>query len=220
MHPANNGGSPRILIADDHALFRSGLRGILAACPRRPRIDEAATGVEVLKLVAEASYDCILLDILLPDMNGFEIIKRLKVLRPGVRVLVLSMYPEDQFGVRALKAGAAGYLTKNSAPELLLEAVRRVCASLKYISPALVEMLSDDLSDGKPASAAPHERLTDRELQVLTLIASGKTVSDIGRELHLSVKTVSVHRGHILGKMGLKNNAELIKYAVNNGLVF
>jgi len=215
----------RILIADDHALFRSGLKQILASCPSRPAIDEAGTGAEILKLAAAADYNCIILDILLPDMNGFEVIKRLKALRPGVRVLVLSMYPEEQYGVRSLRAGAAGYLTKNSEPALLLEAVRRVCDGHKYISPPLAERLSDELGNGsrnnrEAAAEVLHERLSDRELQVLTLLASGKPVGAIARELRLSVNTVSTHRTHILRKMVMKNNAELVNYAVRNKLVF
>ncbi len=210
----------RILIADDHALFRSGIKEILSACSSKPIIDEASSGAEVLKRASQTHYDCILLDIFFSDMNGFEVIKRLKAVRPNSRVLVLSMYPEEQYGVRAIRAGAAGYLTKNAAPELLRAAVHGVCTGHKYISPALAEKLSEEIRDGKPEAAAPHERLTDRELQVLTLLASGKAVSEIALELHLSVKTISAHRGHILEKMGMRNNAELIRYAVTNYLVF
>jgi len=208
----------KILIADDHAIFRSGLRELLSACPSISLIDEASSGTEVLKKFQAVSYDCVLLDIFMPGENGLEIIKRLKAFNPEVRILVLSMYSEEEYGIRALRAGASGYLTKNADPDVLKYAIRKICSGQKYISMNLAEKLSEAVKAG--ADKRPHERLTDRELHILVLIASGKTVTQIAGELHLSVKTVSSHRAHILEKMGMKNNSELIQYAVKNSLVF
>ncbi|MGB8953518.1 MAG: response regulator transcription factor [Candidatus Aminicenantales bacterium] len=207
----------RILIADDHALFRSGLREIIAEFEGVVKIDEAASGPEVLKKFNESKFDCVLLDIYMPGSHGIEILKQLKSINPRVHVLILSMYPEDQYGIRALKAGASGYLTKNATPGILREAVGRVCKGLKYIPPSLVEILCGEIQSG--GGGRLHDRLTDRELQILTMIASGKTVSQVARDLYLSAKTISTHRANILRKTGLKNNSELIRYAVKNSLV-
>jgi two-component system, NarL family, invasion response regulator UvrY len=208
----------KILIADDHRLFRSGLREILSGCAEAPLIDEASTGPETIKKFSEEHYDCVLLDIFMPGQHGLEIIKQLKSINPAAHILVLSMYPEEQYGIRALKAGASGYLTKDAAPEVLKEAIRKVCSGQKYIVPSLAEKLSEEIQTG--GRRTPHGRLTDRELQIVTMIASGKTLSQVAAELYLSIKTVSTHRAHILQKMGLKNTAEIIRYAIRNFLVF
>ena len=206
-----------ILIVDDHALFRSGVKEILTGCPGVGIIDEAANGAEAIIQFGLRHYDCVLLDIFMPGESGLEVIRRLKALDPEAHCLILSMYPEEQYGVRAIKAGAAGYLTKNVNPDTLKEAVRRVCGGQSYIDNLLADKLTDEIRGG---GKAPHEKLSDRELQVLVLIASGKTVSLIAKELYLSVKTVSAHRANILRKMGLTNTSELIQYAVKNGLVY
>jgi len=208
----------KVLIADDHALFRSGVVEILSDCAEVALVDEASTGAEALKKIKKKHYDCVLIDIFMPGENGIEVLKQLKNIDPHTRALVLSMYPVEQYGVRALKAGASGFLSKCITPEVLKEAIGKVSRGQKYITPDLAERLSEEIVAG--SGKLPHERLTDRELQVFIMIALGKTVSQIARELYLSVKTVSTHRVHILQKMGLKNNAELIQYAVKNGLVY
>lgn len=206
-----------ILIIDDHALFRSGVRRILAECPGVGLVEEAANGAEAIMRFAVRHYDCVLLDVFMPGESGLGVIRRLKALDPEARYLFLSMYPEEQYGVRAIKAGAAGYLTKDVHPDTLKEAVRRVCGGQSYIDGVLADKLTDEIRGGGKAA---HEKLSDRELQVLVMIASGKTVSMIAIELYLSVKTVSAHRANILRKMDLSNNSELIQYAVKNGLVY
>ena len=209
--------SLRLLIADDHPLFRLGVKELLLECPGVVSVDEASSGIEVLRKIDDKAYDCIVLDIHLPGENGLAVLGRIIKRRPMARVIIFSMYPEDQYGVRSLKAGAAGYLTKNSDPELLKEAVLKVCRGERFILPSLAEKLGEEVLSGR--AGLPHERLSDRELQVLTMIASGKTVTQIAAELNLSVKTVSTHRAHILEKMKLRNNSELIRYALKNGLV-
>jgi len=206
-----------ILIVDDHALFRSGVKEILTECPGLGLIDEAANGAEAIMKFGVRHYDCVLLDIFMPGESGLEVIRRLNALDPDAHCLILSMYPEEQYGVRAIKAGASGYLTKNVHPDILKEAVRRVCGGQRYIDNLLADKLTDEIRGG---GKLPHEKLSDRELQVVVMLASGKTVSQIARELYLSVKTVSTHRANILRKMGLTNNSELIQYAIKNGLVY
>ena len=207
----------KILIADDHPIVRRGLHQILAEQPDMAVLGEAQNAEELLELARRADRDVVVLDISMPDRGGLEALKELKALRPGAAVLVLSIHPEDQYAGRALKAGAAGYLTKDSAPEELVKAIRKVLAGGKYISPSFAEMLALRLDAGlaKPL----HEALSDREYQVLCLIASGKTVSQIAAELALSVKTVSTYRGRILEKMNMQSNAELTRYTIQNGLI-
>ncbi len=207
----------RILIADDHAIFRHGLRQILEENPELSVIGEASNGQEVLDQVWKNECDLLLLDISMPGMNGLEVLKQLKSQKPKLKVLVLSMYPEEQYAVRALKAGASGYITKASASEELMEAIRKISLGGKYVSVSLAESLLLDLESD--ADRPPHEALSDREYQVLCMIASGKTVSDIAEELCLSVKTVSTHRVRILEKMKLKNNAELTNYTIKHKLI-
>ncbi len=207
----------RILIADDHRIVREGLKQILAETPDMTVVDEASNGQEVLGKVWENDYDVVLLDISMPGRSGLDILKQLKNERPKLAVLVLSMYSEEQYAIRALRAGASGYMTKESAPDELIEAIRKVSTGRKYISPTVAEKLAVSLeaNDERPA----HENLSDREYQVMCMIASGKTIKTIADELSLSVKTVSTYRTRILEKMRMKNNAELTHYSIQNRLV-
>jgi DNA-binding NarL/FixJ family response regulator len=207
----------KILIADDHAVVRRGLKQILAEEPNMAVFGEACNAQEVLKNVREQNWDIVILDITMPDRSGLEVLKELKNIRPKLPVLILSIHPEEQYAVRVLKAGAAGYMTKESAPEELVKAVRKVIRGSKYISPSLVEKLAFDLETDSEKPL--HETLSDREYQVMCMIASGKTVKEIAKKLYLSVKTISTHRARILGKMKMKTNAELTHYAVKNRLV-
>ena len=207
----------RIMIADDHRIVREGLKQILAETPDMIVVDEASNGQEVLGKVWENDYDVVLLDISMPGRSGLDILKQLKNERPKLAVLVLSMYSEEQYAMRALRAGASGYMTKESAPDELIEAIRKVSTGRKYISPTVAEKLAVSLEakDERPA----HENLSDREYQVMCMIASGKTIKSIADELSLSVKTVSTYRTRILEKMRMKNNAELTHYSIQNRLV-
>ena len=207
----------RTLIADDHAVVRQGLRQILQDTSDMQVTGEAASGPETLDRVRDDSYDVVVLDITMPGRSGFDVLKELRVERPELPVLVLSMHPEEQFAVRLLKAGAAGYLNKESAPEELVKAIRKVVAGGRYVSPTLAEKLAFEIDAGSDRLA--HETLSDREFQVMRMMASGKTVKEIAAELALSVKTISTYRARILTKMNLHTNAELIHYAITNQLV-
>ena len=207
----------RTLIADDHAVVRQGLRQILQDTTDMQVTGEAASGPETMDRVRDDSYDVVVLDITMPGRSGFDVLKELRVERPGLPVLVLSMHPEEQFAVRLLKAGAAGYLNKESAPEELVKAIRKVVAGGRYVSPTLAEKLAFEIDAGSDRLA--HETLSDREFQVMRMMASGKTVKEIAAELALSVKTISTYRARILTKMNLHTNAELIHYAITNQLV-
>lgn len=212
-------GNPiRVLIADDHSIVRQGLRQILSDTPDLVVAGEASNGVEVMQLVRDGAWDVVLMDVSMPDRNGIDALKLIKKEYPRLPVLVLSMHPEEHYAVRALKAGAAGYLTKQSAPELLVSAIRQVAAGKKYVSPSVAEELANAILDDDD-DRAPHERLSDREYQTLVMISSGKTLTQIADELNLSVKTVSVYRARLLEKMKLKNNAELTHYGLKQGLV-
>jgi len=207
----------RILIVDDHALIRQGLKQILASHFSHAVLGEAKSGQEALELVWKGTWDVVLLDITMPGKSGMDVLKQMIEAQPKLAVLVLSMHPEDQYAVRALKAGAAGYITKNNAVTEVVGAIKRALAGGKYISPALAEELAANLS--KPAVKAPHEVLSDREFQVLRMIALGRTVKEIGFELSLSVKTISTYRTRVLEKMKLATNADIIRYAVHHKLV-
>jgi DNA-binding NarL/FixJ family response regulator len=207
----------RVLIADDHAVFRRGLKETLGEAFPRLTFGEAKTAQEALDFVSRQDWEIVILDISMPGKSGLDILEDLKRLRPRLPVLLLSMHPEEQFAKRALKAGAAGYLTKESVPEELKTAVRRVLAGSRYVSVALAERLAHDLSQG--ANTPIHERLSAREFQVLRMIASGKSVKQIATEVSLSVKTVSTYRARILLKTGMKTTAELIRYALDSHLV-
>jgi DNA-binding NarL/FixJ family response regulator len=207
----------RILIADDHAIVRKGLVQILADGPDKVTVDEAGSGEEALDKVRDNDYHLVLLDISMPGKSGLEVLRELKSDNPGLPVLMLSIHPEEQYAVRALRSGASGYLTKGSAADELLEAIKKVLAGGKYISSSLAEKLAFGLlSDaGKPL----HESLSQREYQVLRMIASGKAPRDIARELSLGVKTVNTFRSRILHKMRMQGNAELTHYAISNNLL-
>jgi two-component system, NarL family, invasion response regulator UvrY len=207
----------RLLIADDHAIFREGLKHILAECPDVKIADEARNGNEVLDKIWNAKYDMVLLDISMPGMSGIEVLKQLRIERPKLPVLVLSMHPEEQYAIRVLRAGASGYLTKESAPDELITAIRKISQGGKYITSSLAERLAVemDIDSEKPL----HELLSDREYQVLRVIAAGKTIKQIAEDLSLSIKTVSTYRGRIMEKMKMKTNAELIHYAIKHQLL-
>lgn len=207
----------KILIADDHAVVRRGLKETLNEDFSRVTFGEAKTAQETLDSVARQDWDVVILDISMPGKSGLDILDDLHRLRPNLPVLLLSMHPEKQFARRALKSGAAGYLTKESVPEELKKAVRRVQSGGRYISTALAEELAFDL--GRGSGAPVHELLSDREFQVLRMIASGKTVKQIADEINLSVKTVSTYRSRILVKTGMKTTGELIRYALQASLV-
>ena len=207
----------KILITDDHAVLRRGLKQILEDGFGKIQFGEAATAGEAIALVAKEHWDLVVLDITMPGRSGLDALKEIKSLRPEQRVLILSVHSEDQFAVRVLKAGAAGFLNKDSAPEELVKAARRVLAGGRYVSASLAEKLAGQLD--QPADQLPHQLLSDREFQVLRMIGSGKTVSEIGVELSLSVKTVSTYRARILEKMQRNTNAELTRYCFENKLV-
>ena len=207
----------RVLIADDHAILRKGLKEILMRELDGVMCGEAENGQQALDQIQSRDWDLLILDITMPGRGGLDVLKNLKALRPRLPVLVLSMHPEDQYGNRVRKAGASGYVNKESAPEELMKAVRKLLGGGRYVSPVLAETLTADLTQdtGRPA----HETLSDREFEVLRKIASGKTVSQIAEELHLSVTTVSTYRARILDKMGMSTTAELMHYALRNQLV-
>jgi two-component system, NarL family, invasion response regulator UvrY len=207
----------RVLIADDHAVFRRGLRETLAEAFSKVTFGEAKTAQETLEHVRRQDWDLVILDISMPGKSGLDILDDLKRLRPKLPILLLSMHPEQQFARRALKSGAAGYLTKDSVTEELKEAVKKIVVGGRYVSATLAEKLAVDLGPG--AEMPLYELLSDREFQVLRMIASGKTVKDIAEDLSLSVKTVSTYRARILEKTGMKTNAQLIRYALQSQLV-
>ena len=207
----------RVFIADDHAIVREGLKQILAESPDIIVAGEAENGTDAVRTFRKSKCKVVLLDISLPDKSGIEVLKQIKKESPELAVLMLSMHREDQYAIRSLKAGAAGYLTKQSAPRELVTAIRQVAAGQKYVSAALAQELAANVADDH--ETALHDTLSDREYQTLTMIASGMAVSDIARELSLSVKTVSEYRARLLVKMKLKNSAELTHYAIRNQLV-
>ncbi len=207
----------KILIADDHAIVRQGLRQTVADQPDMIVAGEAQNAHETLKLVREQEWDVVVLDITMPGRSGLDLLIELKRERPDLPVLILSMHSEEQFAVRALKARASGYITKQSAPKELIKAIRKVHQGGKYVSPSLAESLAFELGDTDGKSA--HEKLSDREYQILRMIATGRTPKEIAAELNLSEKTVATYRMRLLEKMNMKRNAELIRYAVENRLV-
>jgi DNA-binding NarL/FixJ family response regulator len=207
----------KVLIADDHPIVRQGLRQILAGIPDMAVAGEAVNAQETLDQVRAGGWDVLVLDITMPDRSGFDILKELKHEQPDLPVLVLSIHAEEQFAVRVLKAGASGYLTKENAPAELVKAIRKVVGGGKYISPSLAETLAAGLDT---ASERPrHETLSDREFQVMQMMASGKTLAEIAETLSLSAKTISTYRTRLLEKMNLKTNAEIIRYAIENELI-
>jgi two-component system, NarL family, invasion response regulator UvrY len=207
----------KILIADDHMMFREGLKQILSKQADIIVLDEAGNASELIEKVRREDFDVILLDIAMPGRDGIDALKEIKQLKPDLPILVLSMYPEDQYAVRAIKAGASGYLTKNRAGRELIAALQKVALGKKYISPDVGEQLASELE--RDTDQAVHQTLSDREYQVMCMIASGRTVKQISEELSLSVSTISTNRARLLKKMNLKNNAEVTHYAIKHGLV-
>ena len=207
----------KFLIADDHAVVREGLKQILGEEFPQAMFGEAQDAQALLQQVREGSWDLLILDISLPGRSGLDALKDLKLLAPKLPILVLSIHPEEHYAVRTLKAGASAYMTKDNPPEELVKAVRKIMGGGKYVSPSLGEKLASDL--GIEAEIPPHETLSDREFQVMLMIASGKTVTKIAEELHLSPKTVSTYRARILEKMRINTSAELTHYAFKNRLL-
>lgn len=207
----------KILIADDHAIVRKGLKQILSNSSDMTVAGEAASGAEALAMIREGDWDVVLLDISMPDGNGLDTLKQLKKEKPDLPILMLSIYPEEQYAIRTIKAGVSGYLTKDSAPEELVEAIQKVARGGRYISASLSEKMAEYLEN--KSERALHENLSDREYQVMVMIAAGKTVSQIAEEMCLSVKTISTNRSRALAKMGMENNSQFTHYAVKQGLV-
>ncbi|TAK64977.1 MAG: response regulator transcription factor [Bacteroidetes bacterium] len=206
----------RILIVDDHTIVREGIKYVLKNYPDIYIAGEASNGQEALQKITSEEYDVIVLDISLPGKSGLDVLKDIKRTKPKLPVVILSMHPEDQFGVRLLQAGASGYITKDRPPDEFVTAIRKACSGGKYLSPTLAEKLAFHLETD--ASKPPHERLSDREYQIMRMLALGKTITQIAAELSLSVKTVSTHRTHILTKMVMETNSELVQYAKAHNL--
>lgn len=207
----------RMLVVDDHPVVRRGLIQTLAEAFPGVLLGEAANAQEALEQIWNNDWDVVLLDVSMPGRSGLDVLKEVRQERQRLPVLVLSMYPEDEFALRVLQNGAAGYLTKQTAPHELVLAVKKVLTGGRYISPSVAERLAEHLD--RDMEKAPHQLLSDREYQVMCMLAAGKTVKEIGAELSLSIKTISTYRSRILEKMLLKNNAELMRYAVENELV-
>ena len=206
----------RIIIVDDHAIVRHGLKQILEESREMKVVAEFSNGGDAIRWIRTNDCDVVLLDISMPGRNGIDVLKQIREEKTKLAVLILSIYPEDQYAVRLIKAGASGYLTKEIAPEIVVEAAWRVASGKKYISATVAEMLANEL--GTPDGKLPHETLSDREYQILLLLASARTVSEIANALALSVKTISTYRSRILEKMSLRNNAELMHYVIENHL--
>ncbi len=207
----------RIIIVDDHAVVRRGLKQILDETLDLVVSDEASSGFELLDKVKKANFDVVLLDISMPGIDGLDTLKELKIIKPELPVLIFTIYPEDQYAVRVLKAGASGYINKESEPEKLIDAIRKVARGGKYISPYLAELLAFNLD---MAGKQPlHEKLSDREFQVMLMIAKGRKVKDIAEQLSLSINTINTYRNRILEKMDLKSNVEITHYSIKNQLI-
>jgi two-component system, NarL family, invasion response regulator UvrY len=207
----------RILVADDHSVVRKGIKQIVADSPGMEVVGEAATGQEALELVRSGCFDLVILDISMPGRGGLEILRELKAEAPAPKVIILSMYPEEQYAIRCLRDGASAYLMKGSPPEELILAIETVTSGKRYITPSIADRLASYIEDS--SQQPPHETLSDREMQILVLIGSGIRASDIAEELNLSVKTISTYRSRILLKMNMETNAQLIRYALQHGLV-
>lgn len=205
-----------IAICDDHKIVREGIKQIISGFPEFRVIADVESGEQLFQVIRDHKVDLIILDVSLPGRNGLEVLKQIKALRPEINVLVLSMYPEDQFAIRMLKAGASGYLHKDSEPGLLLEALRAIVRGGEYLSPKITQLLYREMS-GK-STDLPHKHLSDREYEVLLYIGDGKSISDIANQLSLSVKTISTYRTRILEKMNMENNSDLVKYIMMHEL--
>jgi len=206
-----------IVIADDHAIVREGLKRIVGAAEDLAVVDEAGDGTEVMRVVRERDFAVLVLDLSMPGRSGMELIKLVKAEKPRLRILVLSMHQELQYAVRAIKSGASGYLTKESAPDQLVQAIRKIAAGGAFITAEVAEQLALGAMPG--GGSAPHEALSDREFEVLRLLVEGVSVTDAAARLNLSVKTVSTHKANLMQKMGLANQTELVRYAIKHGLV-
>ena len=207
----------KILIADDHTIVRRGLVQMLSLDPEVTVIHEARDGNEALAYLRDHFVDVVILDISMPGRSGLEILKEIKRLRPQIAVIVLSMHPADQYAVRVLRAGASAYITKESAPEILIDAIKKAARGHRYISPIIADLLADFIEHGPDEE--PHMALSDREFEVLRLIASGKAISEIGEELCLSVKTVSTYKSRITEKTGLSSAADMTRYSIEHGII-
>jgi len=206
----------RLVIADDHAIVREGLKRIVAEAPALQIEAEASDGNEVVRLVRERDFDVLVLDLSMPGRSGMELIKLVKSEKPKLRVLVLSMHQETQYAVRAIKSGASGYLTKESAPELLVQAIQKIASGGAYISAEVAEQLALGAMPG--SDKPPHETLSDREFEVFRLLVAGSSVTEIATGLKLSVKTVSTHKSNLMSKLGVSNQSDLVRYAMRHGL--
>jgi DNA-binding NarL/FixJ family response regulator len=206
----------RILIADDHFIVREGLKQIVSDVPDMVVVDEASDGQEALRKALAGSFDIVILDISMPVKSGLDVLRELKLQKPDANVLILSVHPEEHYAMRVLKAGASGYLTKESAPDELVMAIRRISQGRKYITTTLAEKLAGVIEH--PADVPLHATLSEREFRVMVMIASGQSIKQISEKLFLSIKTVSTYRTRILKKMNFKNNSELIRYSIENGL--
>jgi len=209
----------KILVADDHAIVREGLKRILGSATDMAVTDEACTGQEVVEKVSRNDFDVLVLDISMPGRNGLDILRELRVIKPKLHVLMLSVFPEEQYAVRVIRAGASGYMTKDSAPDELVAAIQRISQGRKYVSPSLAERLALDLEFASTTDKPLHELLSDREYRVMCMVAAGTRANEIAEELMLSVKTISTYRTRILRKMRMKSSAELTHYAIKHGLV-
>lgn len=207
----------RVLIVDDHTLFRKGLKEILYDIPLIESCEEAKSGLEALELIKKNSFDLVFLDIAMPDMDGLEVLKRIKAIKPEIKVLILSMYSEEQYATRSLKAGADGFMNKSADPEELAKAIEKISKGSKYLPESFTERIVDLFQ--RPSQILPHERLSEREFQVFKMIAQGKSLVEISKELSISIKTVSTYRARVLEKLNLKNNAEIVNYAIRNSLI-
>lgn len=206
----------RIIVADDHPVLRAGIVSVLNASGNLRVVAEASNGGEVLKAIRDHAFDVLMLDVSMPGKSGLDLVRQIRKDHPRLPILIVSSHPEDQYGVRAIKAGASGYVTKQTAPEELVAAVRTIANGRRYVTPAMVEMLADQI--GRPDDGAPHESLSDRELQTMKMIAAGHSLTEIADVLCISVKTVSVYRSRLLEKMRMKSNVELTRYVVEHGL--
>jgi two-component system, NarL family, invasion response regulator UvrY len=206
----------KVLIADDHALFRAGLKSLLEDAGEFEVVAEASNGEEALQMVREQDFDLALIDLAMPKQGGVDVLKRMKALKPDMGVLILSMYPEEQYAVNLLRSGASGYLNKEAAPEMVVTALRTIRKGRKYISAEVAELLAEAPDVG---NAPLHGALSQREFQVFCKLAAGRSVSQVGEELFLSVKTVSTYRTRVMEKMGMHSNADLTYYAIKNGII-
>ena len=207
----------RIMIVDDHAIVREGLRRILAATPDLIVVGEAEDGLSALQQLEECKPDVVMVDISMPGMSGIELIGRIHQVRPEIAILVLSMHKEEQFAVRALKAGAAGYLTKDCAPEQLAQAIHQISSGGRFITPEVAEALANTIAPS--LMETPHKQLSNREFQVFRMLATGKSINDIARDLSLSANTISTHKSRLMNKIGVDNNAELVHYAIKHQII-